>query len=205
MGNRGRIHTEEQKLGTKRWAHQSWVICRLDFRGRRRTLMAPNSYTELFFLDEPTALAVGHRPCGECRRPEFNCFRDLWLKVNGERLGNKSRSIARIDRFLHAERVNWRREQITWQAPLDALPYGAMVRLAEEDSSWLLWARRLLRWTVYGYTESRPIASATVEVLTPRSVVNVLAAGYQPVVHQSAELGRASVMHSSNAGNSVRH
>src|SRR3546814_7635859 len=83
MGNRGILHDAEGRLGTSRWKLRAWLICRTCFRGRQRQIMSPNRYTELFFLDEATALAAGHRPCFECRRRDFVQFRDAWAAGNG--------------------------------------------------------------------------------------------------------------------------
>src|SRR4029453_19608900 len=86
MGNGGRLHDPARRI-VRRVAggYRAWVTCRLEFRGRHRTVMAPNRYTELFFLDEATALAAGHRPCGECRRADFRRFKATWLPGNPPR------------------------------------------------------------------------------------------------------------------------
>src|SRR3954449_4293664 len=102
MGNRGVLHDAEGRI-RRAWQLQRWIVCVLEFRGRQRTVMAPGRYTELFFLDEATALAAGHRPCAECRHARFLDFCNAWGKANpGE--GRRSRPTAdEIDRRLHAE------------------------------------------------------------------------------------------------------
>src|SRR5262245_6485047 len=101
MGNRGLLHDAEGQI-MRPWRERRWIICLLDFKGRRRSVMSPGLYTELFFLDEATALAAGHRPCAECRRERFNAFRDAWLKGNG---GAAPVTAPDIDRRLHEERL----------------------------------------------------------------------------------------------------
>src|SRR6476620_12262288 len=64
IGNRGIIHDPATKtLLGRRWTTKAWLVCVLDYKGRRRELMGGRSWTELFFLDEAVALAAGHRPC----------------------------------------------------------------------------------------------------------------------------------------------
>src|SRR4051794_26424644 len=77
MGNRGVLHDADARI-VRRWQGKRWIACVLEFKGRWRPVMAPGRYTELFFLDEATALAAGHRPCAECRRRRFDEFRDTW-------------------------------------------------------------------------------------------------------------------------------
>ena len=104
-GNRGIIHDPLTKtLLNKRWSNPAWLICLCDFRGRRREVMATRSWTELFFLDEATALAAGHRPCFYCRREDANRFRAAWEEGNGV-TGAKA---SEIDKMLHAERLDGR-------------------------------------------------------------------------------------------------
>ena len=130
MGNRGIIHDPDQKtLLTRRWQHQAWVCCRLEFKGYQHPIMGPGSYTELFFLDEATALAAGHRPCAYCRRADFNAFKTAWLSESS--LANVGFiSIKQIDRLLHCERMSRQRRQIRFSACLESLPDGVMVQEA---------------------------------------------------------------------------
>src|SRR3954453_18158595 len=110
MGNRGILHDAAARDDPdarirRRWAGRAWISCLLEFRGRRDPVMAPGHYTRLFFLDEPTALAAGHRPCAYCRRAAYNAFRDAWAAGNPQHgLGPTPRA-TEIDRVLHAERL----------------------------------------------------------------------------------------------------
>ncbi|MET4699447.1 hypothetical protein ABIE65_002479 [Constrictibacter sp. MBR-5] len=187
MGNRGILHDADGRVGTARWRLKAWLVCRTDFRGRHRQVMAPNRYTELFFLDEATALAAGHRPCFECRRRAFLAFRDAWAAGNGWAAEAPPR-VADIDSRLHTERVVPRtRRKLTWTGNIDALPDGTVVAGADgAGTAFLLLGEHLLPWRFEGYgrPERRP-ANADVTVLTPPSTVAALAAGYAPVLHPS--------------------
>jgi hypothetical protein len=183
MGNRGILHDDAGRLGTARWRHQNWVTCRLQFRGIRRTIMAPGSYTELFFLDEATAFAAGHRPCAECRRGDYRRFVAAWISAHGEWT-----KAAAVDRILHSARVDARtRQQKTWRAVLGELPSGTFVTSPDQlGEAWLKHGNALHRWTHYGYTTVRAAASkAEVLVLTPRPIVAVFAMGYAAELHPS--------------------
>jgi hypothetical protein len=188
MGNRGILHDASRRLGAARWRHRSWICCRLSFKDRRRAVMAPRRYTELFFLDEATALAAGHRPCFECRREAFRAFQTAWRRA----FGSADSSAAAMDRGLHRARVERRtRRQIRFEAPLDELPDGVLVLLDQAPSSPLLVLRdRLLPWRASGYGSSRPRPAAIgCRVLTPAPIVAVVRAGYAPALHPSS--GRA--------------
>ncbi len=185
MGNRGGpLHDGERALRRRRWASKQWICCKLEFNGRRRTVMAPNRYTELFFLDEATALAAGHRPCFECRRQEFIWFATLW----NERQGQPGRATAHdMDDVLQAERVGAEGGKTVWRSAVDALPSGALVRF--DGHPHLVLAGWLLQWTPEGYTATRARPEGCdIEVLTPRSIVGVLSAGYCPMLHPSTEV-----------------
>ena len=184
MGNRGILHDTDRRLGVSRWKHPHWVCCRLAFRGRHRPVMTPGRYTELFFLDEATALAAGHRPCAECRRADYTRFRDAWTAAHGARP-----SAPTLDRRLHPERVTRRWDQVRFEAPLRQLPQGVMVVLpADETTPWLVWAGRLWRWSFGGYLDSQTLdPRSTVRVLTPRPTVEALAAGYRPSIDASVD------------------
>ncbi|MGE5594473.1 MAG: hypothetical protein ACM3S1_00395 [Hyphomicrobiales bacterium] len=183
MGNRGgRIHTPERELTRRRWASRQWICCVLEFRGRHREVMSPNSYTELFFLDEATALAAGHRPCFECRRADALRFREAFASGNPELVGPVP-SAAEIDRVLHDARVQPGGGKRTYRAALSDLPPGTMVGAGGE--AWLLWDGALHRWSFEGYRERRPLAAGEAEVLTPRPLVRALRAGYVPAIHAS--------------------
>ena len=153
-----------------------WIACRTEFRGRHRVVMRPRSYTELFFLDEATALSAGHRPCAECRHADYQRFRSLWESCHGAHA-----SADAMDAQLHAERLNGRKKR-TYRG---ALADGTFVVL--EGAAWLVWGSELLAWSGSGYVERRPRPmQREADVLTPRSTVAVLAAGYRPSVHPSA-------------------
>ena len=187
MGNRGILHDADQRVGTSGWKHKRWVCCVLSFKGRKRKLMAPGRYTELFFLDEAVSLAVGHRPCKECRKLAFEAFAAAWRRANGigecEKVGADD-----IDSALHLSRVAPGRKQVRFVNVLGALPDGAMFSFPDEPyHAWLAWRGSIHRWTHGGYVEARvadPLS--TVDVITPLRTVEVLRAGYKPNVHPSA-------------------
>ena len=190
MGNRGRIHNARRELETRHWERKAWITCLLQFKGRHRQMMAPSTYTELFFLDEATAFAAGHRPCGECRRADAKRFKNLWLEANGALLQGKSGTMANMDAILHSERIGRDGTQRRWAARLSELPDGAMVLLDDPRAAFLLQQGYLNLWSPAGYVERRTIPSGrTVTVLTPPSVTHVLAAGYRPAVHRSKGTG----------------
>ncbi|SHG80026.1 hypothetical protein SAMN05444003_0984 [Cognatiyoonia sediminum] len=178
-GNRGIIHGPDKQLSTKRWSHHAWICCVLDWQGRKRDVMSGRKWTELFFLDEATALAAGHRPCGYCRREAYQAFKQAWHDAFGGDVGAKQ-----MDQVLHAERVEPRsRSQKTHLAEAKALPSGAMYRYGGKI---YLVADRLVRpFSVKGYGPSETVPEGKVEVLTPPSLVKVLSAGYKPLLHAS--------------------
>lgn len=180
MGNRGCLHDAERALLSRRWTRKAWVTCVLEYDGIRRELMAPGQYTELFFLDEATAFAAGHRPCASCRMVDHKHFKRCWFDGNREVDGDHS--ITTVDHLLHAERVDTRtRTQRPWRGELADLPDGTFVYLSATRSPWLVARSRLWRWTESGYADSRPIADTEpVTVLTPRSICNAFRAGYTP-------------------------
>jgi hypothetical protein len=168
-GNRGRLHDEHGVI-RRQWQVKRWISCRLEFRGRYRPggPMAPNRYTGLFFLDEATALAAGHRPCAECRNADYRSF----LAVTGASGADE------LDERLHAERGRLH------DSELDELPDGAFVVLDGEP--WLVLDSELLRWTPDGYSEQRPRFSGRVKGVTPPTSLRVLASGWRgsvPFVH----------------------
>ena len=182
MGNRGCLHDAERRLTGRRWTTRAWVTCALAFKDRRRQLMTPGNYTELFFLDEATALAAGHRPCAECRRADYLAFKRLWAEGVG--VAAASLPVAELDRVLHADRVEGHGQR-TYRDRLGALPDGALVAL--EGSAFLKWSGNLWAWSLGGYALAPSMSDdAEGTVLTPRSTVQVLRAGYRPSVHPSA-------------------
>jgi hypothetical protein len=193
MGNRGGcFHTPDRRLARRRWVSKRWLVCRLEFRGRRRTVMTPGRYTELFFLDEATALAAGHRPCRECRRADHERFKEAWLRGNAAAGLTAASSIDAIDAVLHRERVTPEGAKGTYAARLGELPDGALIALpSAPGEAFLVAGRRLWRWSFGGYTDAVPRRpTAGVSVLTPRSTVRAIAAGYTPQWHRSAGEGR---------------
>ena len=182
MGNRGgRIHTDGQTLTRRRWASRQWICCVLEFKNRRRNVWG-RYYTELFFLDEPAALAAGHRPCFECRRKDAESFAEKWRQA----FKLRSRPHAPVmDEQLHAERLDGRAKRLH-RRQVDELPDGAFI--AQEGAAFAVREDSLLRWTPTGYESRRRRASGiVVDVLTPPSTLAVLAAGYAPRWHPSAE------------------
>jgi hypothetical protein len=193
MGNRGgAFHLPDRTLGPRRWATRQWIACVLEFKGRHRDVMQPNRYTELFFLDEATALAAGHRPCFECRRGDAERFAELWAKALGRAQGRAQRERApAMDEVLHAERVDGGRRKVTYRARHADIPSGAFVRYARDGGgarSYLVVGNNLLVWHPSGYSSIVMPAQIgdEVEVLTPRSIIAVLSAGYRPMLHPSA-------------------
>lgn len=187
MGNRGVLHDHRGRI-RRPWQGKRWLICRLEFRGRRRNVMAPSRYTELFFLDEATALAAGHRPCSECRRARFHAFRGAWATGNGSSVPPGSIRAGAIDERLHEERIGPGRSKRTFTAGLDELPDGVFVMFPDGDGEpHLVLGEALLTWTPAGYTGRRDLRDVDeVTVLTPRSTVAAIRAGYGPEVHPSA-------------------
>jgi hypothetical protein len=178
FGNRGgKFHRDDKTLGSRRWASRQWICCVLKFKGRQRNVWG-RYYTELFFLDEVTAFAAGHRPCFECRRQDAERFAVLFS-------GKKQRASAdAMDRILHAERLDGKAKR-THRRSLDSLPDGAMVAL--EGEVFAVRDKHLLPWTPSGYSASKPRPrNLEVDVLTPPSILSVLGRGYAPLWHPSA-------------------
>lgn len=184
IGNRGRIHTPDRTLTRRRWASRTWIICVTAFPGRRRQLMHPDRYTELFFLDEATALAAGHRPCFECRRADAMAYAHAWAEAYA--LTDRPRA-RQMDAMLHCARLNRDKSHKTHEADLDALPDGTIVRF--DDRPHLVLSDRLLSWSFGGYGPAvkRP-AGQSITVLTPAPTVAVLKAGFAAALHGSAGL-----------------
>jgi hypothetical protein len=178
-GNRGALLDSAGRLA--RYSRgRAWAICVLSFKGRRRSLWTPGRLTELFFLDEATGLAAGHRPCGECRYRDYQAFKQAWAAA----FGGGVPGVAEIDARLHSDRLARPGVRRSYAAPLSSLPDGAMVSVS--GSPYLVWGGGLLAWTPGGYLGPlRPAPSDPVTVITPRATVAVLAAGYRPVVHPS--------------------
>ncbi|WP_223976344.1 hypothetical protein [Bradyrhizobium sp. RD5-C2] len=179
-GNRGIIHDPATRtLLNKRWSSPAWLTCVCEFRGRRRKVMTRQSWTELFFLDEATAFAAGHRPCFYCRRDDAKRFRSRWEEGNG----TSDLSAKAMDAVLHAERLDRGKKRLhPLPMPIDELPSGTMVRANGE--SYLVAGGKTLRWSFAGYERADVAAPAI--LLTPPSTVRAFQAGYRPVLHPSA-------------------
>jgi hypothetical protein len=180
-GNRGIIHDPATKtLLKRRWSSKAWITCTCEFRGRRRDVMATRSWTELFFLDEATAFAAGHRPCFYCRPNDANHFRAAWERGNG--VANVR--APGIDETLHHERLDAKAKRLhALPMPIDALPDGAMVQAG--GKSYLILKRRSLMWSFEGYHELATQPRDAV-LLTPPSTLRAFSAGYRPALHPSA-------------------
>ena len=178
MGNRGgKFHADDRSLTGRRWASRQWICCVLKFKDRQRNVWG-RYYTELFFLDEVTALAAGHRPCFECRRKDAEHFALLFS-------GKKTRASATpMDKVLHAERLDGKTKRI-YRRKIDTLPDGAMIAL--DGGCFAVRGKQLLRWAPSGYAKPMPRPRGVeVGVLTPPSILSVLARGYVPGWHPSA-------------------
>ncbi len=197
MGNRGCLHDDQQHI-RRTFACKRWITCVLEFRGRHRTVMTPGRYTELFFLDEATALAAGHRPCAECQLARYCLFREIWAAANPDLIVAPSPRADEIDRVLHAERVDSERAKRTYPAPVSELPSGAMV--ADKDGCpYLVLEQLLIPWGPGGYGLGTPRPSGvTFRVLTPKSIVRAIVQGYPVEIHPSA--GRTSLITASKHG-----
>ena len=172
-GYRGCLHDANGRI-VRRYQVKRWIACSLEFKGWHRSpLMQPGRFTELFFLDEATAFAAGHRPCAECRREDYNAF----LALVGETRADD------VDERLHAERSRH------WAAPFDGLPDGTFV--LRDGEPWLVHGETLRRWTPGGYTDRVPRPNDEATVVTPPSLVGVLRAGWSgavPLFHPSLQI-----------------
>ena len=168
-GNRGCLHDDQRRLGRARWKGRAWIICELNFKGWKRQVMTPRSWTELFFLDEAVALAAGHRPCALCRRGAYGAYREAW--------GGHPAAVD-MDAALHGARLGER----VWQE-CEGLPDGVFVRVA--GRSFLLLGDKMWPFAPAGYGGAVAQVRGRVEVLTPAPTVTVLRAGYRPILHGS--------------------
>jgi hypothetical protein len=183
-GNRGCLHDDAGRI-RRRSGTRRWIACQLEFRGwQRGPKLQPGTFTELFFLDEVTALAAGHRPCALCRRADYVKLGERWRELHPGQVGADA-----IDLQLEGERYDpASRGRRLHDAAYDSLPDGAFV--VREGEAWLVRGPQLLRWTPAGYAERLPRPRiATAAVLTPPSLLAVLAGGWDPLVplfHPSA-------------------
>jgi hypothetical protein len=177
-GNRGCLHDAGGRV-RRHHATRRWIACRLEFRGwHRGPLMQPGRFTELFFLDDATALAAGHRPCALCRRQDYRHLSELWAHMHGER-GTADAMDARLQR----ERLDGVRRRLH-RVDGERLPDGACV--ARDGEAWMVSGGALRRWSPAGYGDAAPIGEAPHELLTPPSLVELLRSGWRsdlPLLH----------------------
>lgn len=179
MGNRGVIHKHKQI--TKVFKHKAWITCVLEFKGRKRTVMTPDRWTELFFLDEATAFAAGHRPCFECRRDDAQRFKSCWIKGNPVHNFSMTTSINQIDAIMHGERIDDEKKKVIYQRISFDIPEGTFILM--NDDPYVFTRGRLQRWTPFGYEDSVAVPEASIlTILTPYSIVNAFRAGYVPQI-----------------------
>jgi hypothetical protein len=179
MGNRGgALHNSDREI-VRSYKSRRWIACVLEFRGRYRKVMSEGRYTELFFLDEATSFAAGHRPCAECRRARYNAFRDAWWRLSRQ---ERPPFADEMDLELHPARID-RGKKVTYEAALRSLPDGAFVRV--EGCAHLVWRDALLLWTPEGYVRKCRPEDFVVTVLTPKPIVGCFREGYVPEVHAS--------------------
>lgn len=183
MGNRGgKLHDPETRTLVRTQSSRQWITCVLQFKSRQREVMG-TGYTELFFMDEVTALAAGHRPCFECRRKDAVSFQSAWKASQAVAVAPTA---PEMDRVLSVERRARGGAKVTWTARSGSLPDGAMVRV--DDKLLAVRGRKFLPWTASGYDAGVPLdLNLDVEVLTPPTIARILHAGYQPIWHPTAE------------------
>jgi hypothetical protein len=182
-GNRGCLHDDDGRI-RRRFGVKRWISCRLSFKDWHRSpLVQPGRFTELFFLDEATAFSAGHRPCALCRRADYDRFVEVWAELHPGQRGADA-----MDEQLHTERVDPEtRAHRLHRVALDTLPDGAFVLVRGEP--WLVRAAALHRWAPAGYVERRPRPTGEAVLITPPSLVAVLASGWSglvPLLHPSA-------------------
>lgn len=189
MGNRGCLHDAQGRI-RRPYRLTAWIYCLLEFKGRHRAVMSPGKYTELFFLDEATALAAGHRPCYECQRERYKEFMHCWGNANARMTEGEKLRAGMVDAVLQAERYGLDGAKPRFRAPLGTLPVGCFVELDGREGAWRVAEGgthvALRRWEASGYKDVKRLAPDTeVSVLTPRSSVNAIAAGFTPRVAEA--------------------
>ncbi|EOD5215689.1 hypothetical protein [Pseudomonas aeruginosa] len=187
MGNRGILHNAENQI-IRPWAHKSWVTCLLSYKNIKRSKpFSAGNYSELFFLDEATAFAAGHRPCSYCQRERSKLFKAAWLNANAPCTEHSDISMPKLDAQLHKERSLRGGTKITYQESAGTLPKGAM--FAHNGSFFLASENGYLPWTFSGYGSAIDLSPTTsVSVLTPKSIVAAFTHGFQPYLHPSASV-----------------
>lgn len=185
MGNRGILHNDSNEI-VRQWAHKSWVTCLLSYKGIKRPKpFSSGNYSELFFLDEATAFAAGHRPCTYCQRERSNLFKSAWLRANVPNEQQRAFRMTSLDERLHQERVVKGGLKNTYEAHVSELPGGTMFQ--HDGNAYLVFGSSQRRWSFQGYVPGQAFApSDVVSVITPRSIVAAFSQGFQPSVHSSA-------------------
>jgi hypothetical protein len=184
MGNRGIIHDPTSRtLLKRRWTTRAWIICVCEFKGVRRNVMARRSWTELFFFDEATALAAGHRPCFYCQRQQAKAFQAAWAIGNGTSLP----PAPAMDMVLHGERLDAKggKRRHLIEGPIAQLPDGVMI--ASGDNAYVVTDGKAHLWSWQGYARSEP-PTQDVKLLTPPSTLRALSAGYDPLIRYPSSL-----------------
>ena len=182
MGNRGCLHDGARNI-IRQFQRKAWISCKLSFKGIKRTVMSPGEYTELFFLDEATALAAGHRPCASCSRTSYTAFVDAWKAGNRGLVPAGKWAVTHLDECLHHERVDESGHKRLYEASADTLPDGTFIVTpgSVDRRAGLLRGDQLLPWSPEGYLQPELRSKrVSVSVLTPRSIVRALTAGYKP-------------------------
>jgi hypothetical protein len=178
MGNRGILHDDNKQI-VRTSRNTTWLSCRLEFKGRKRELMSPGTYTELFLLDEAVALAAGHRPCGGCRRTHYRTYIAAVNMDNDNPLSGPTELDRRLNESRRAPRTT---------APIANLPDGVFITLGAADFR-VIWNGALHRWSPEGYVDPIAITHAGIEVavvVTPSLSVAALRHGYPLAGHPSA-------------------
>lgn len=179
MGNRGLLHNAQNEI-VSNWRHKHWVTCLLQFKDIQRPKpFSPGNYSEVFFLDEATAFAAGHRPCNDCQRERLAQFKNAWVRANRPGTDPKSVRMPDIDQILHSERVLPSGIKKTYSSEVGQLPYGTMFERAEQ--AFLVGENTFYLWSFSGCTPGAQLpASTLVNVLTPPSVVKAFECGFKP-------------------------
>jgi hypothetical protein len=178
MGNRGVIHNHDRQI-THAFKHKAWITCVLEFKGKKRKVMTPDRWTELFFLDEATAFSAGHRPCFECRREDAKRFKACWIQGNPSYNFTMKTSVKDIDDVIHRERVDQDKKKVMHQRKSSDIPEGTFVLI--DGTPHLVSNGKLHLWTPFGYENITAVPKgAVLTVLTPDSIVNAFHAGYVP-------------------------
>jgi hypothetical protein len=178
-GNRGVIHNGKQQI-VRHFKVKRWIVCLLKYKHYQRKVMTPNRWTELFFLDEATALAAGHRPCTFCQRQRSLEFREHWVSANQEFFGISDIKVDAIDNILHEERMSVEKPFL----PINELPDGVFVEFQEKP--FLIFNEQLFEWSFGGY--AAPIVkpeNVVIKLITPLSTVRAIKNGFQPIMFKS--------------------